>query len=80
MTCRVAGDGGRRQINADWQKEKLEQQLVLLMAMVMEAKQPAVAVVLRTGLEHVSSALKGIAIPCSRPVGICVRAMTVLLV
>ena len=80
MTCCVAGDGGRRQISADWQKDKLGQQLVLLMAMVMVTKQPKVVVVLRTGLAHVSFALKGIVTPSSRPVGICARAMTAQLV
>lgn len=75
MACCAAGDGETRQISADWRKGKLEQQLVLLMA--TEIKNLPL-VVTRRGLGPVSFALSEIVILCSRPVGICVRAMTVL--
>ena len=86
MTCCAAGIGGKRQIGADRQNGKLEQQLVLLVAAVMRAKQLAaveatvVAVVMQMqeGQEPVLSAWKMIATQCSRRVGICALAVPAL--
>ena len=87
MACCAAGGVGRRQIGVYGQNGKLEQQLVLLTAMVMGAKQLAmleavepVAVVMvgQMGQEPVSSASKKTATLCSRRVGICAPAVTAL--
>lgn len=84
--CCTADEGGKRQISVDRQNGKPEQQPMLLLATVVGAKQPAMAVVVVMGVPvvvrmsqaHVSSAWKTTATLSSRRVGTCAHAVIVL--